>query len=155
MFLGHVVEVPAEFLPLDNSQCCVQRVEFRDLYVLGILVDCFAIGERYALGDVVSFGSSSRGNRDDSSERIVFPELDSHPNVDERRTPLDQSLYNHSFSDSLIDANEDEAHLLQLIDREILNEVVVGNNSFPHAGIHAGTAVRLKVEQNELVAGVW
>src|SRR5437016_13526761 len=92
MLLGHVVKISAKFLPFDNSECRVQCIEFRNLDVLGILIDCFAVGECCAAADVVSITCSAGGNCDDPSNCIVLPELDSHPYVDERNTPFLQPL---------------------------------------------------------------
>ena len=84
MLLGQVVKVSAKFLPFDNSECGVQSIEFRNLDVLGILIDCFAVGECCAAADVVPLICSAGGNCDDPPKRTVLPELDSHPYVDER-----------------------------------------------------------------------
>src|SRR5713101_5411021 len=73
---------------LDDSQCRVECIEFRNLDVLGILIDCFSVGECSAAADVVSLTCSAGGNCDDPSKRIVLPELDSHSYVDERNTPF-------------------------------------------------------------------
>src|SRR5947209_6753598 len=92
MLFGDVVKISAEFFPLDDGECRAQRIEFRNLDVLGILIDCFAIGECRAAADVVSLICSAGGSCDDPSERIVLPELNTHPYVDEWNTPFLQPL---------------------------------------------------------------
>src|SRR5271167_2789315 len=72
---------------------------------------------------------------------MVVPELDSHSDVDERRAPLLQSLNDETFTCSLIDADKDEAHLLQFVDRVFIDEVVVRDNLFPHPGINTSEVI--------------
>jgi len=88
------------------------RAAFNALDVLGIFIDCFAVGECSAASDVVSLVCSAGGNCDDPSQPIVLPELDSHPYpyVNERNTRFLRTVNDQPPAGAPVDANEDEAH---------------------------------------------
>src|SRR5262249_37195868 len=118
-----------------------QCIEFRNLNVIGILVDCFSVRECSTAADVVSLICSAGGNGDDPSKRIVLAKLNSHSHIDERNTPFLQPLNHQAFTSALIDANENEAHLLQLVDGEFIDGAIVRDNFLPHARINPGEII--------------
>src|SRR5262245_53738671 len=105
MLLGHVVVIAAKFLPLDDGERGVQRVQFGNLDVLGILVGRFAVGERRAAPKVIALIRCAGRNRDDSSERVVLPELYSHAYVDEGYAPFLQPFNDQPLAGALVDAD--------------------------------------------------
>jgi hypothetical protein len=68
MLLGNVIVIAAEFLPLDDGDRGIQRVQLSNLNVLGILVGRFAVGERGAAPQVIALLGCTGRNRNDSAE---------------------------------------------------------------------------------------
>lgn len=136
MFLIEVVVEAAKLLPLDYGECGVQRVQFRDLDIARVLVVAIVIRKSYPLACRLPVLCCTGRHPENAAERTILL-VDSHAHIDKWDTELFQLSNDHSFVQTLVNADENEIHPAQFFHVLRGQKSLVNDNATVHFFINA------------------